>query len=64
MYINIAEKIGKELAKHIIDGMFLPYNYKLTAKFFVDGCDTPAELAVVMSAVVLGLPLRQGICIG
>lgn len=57
MYSELVEKISKELAKRAIDRMFLPSNYRCAAKFFVDGCDTPMELANVMTMISLRMPL-------
>lgn len=57
VYYNPIEKISKELAKQAIDRMFLPFNYRCAAKFFVDGCNSLLELAGVMTAVSLRMPI-------
>lgn len=57
MYVNAVEKMSKEFVKHGFDKMFLPQNYKQSAKFLADRCNTPEELFGLMVTVYLRMPL-------
>lgn len=56
---NAVWKIIKENAKYAVDQAYITPWDKHMAKFFVDGCDTPYELAWVMAAV----SWRQQFCL-